>query len=657
MPRIVSRIALAAVAAALAGAVSVAVAYARHPAVALEMDRDPPSAATGFYPAERDRDITFVWTARRAALVLAGADRRVPWTCSIVFRGARPGTIPQPTLEIAADGVTLASLDGTNEFRTAAVVVPPKAEATTLRLGLTSSETFVPSDADRRALGVQVDRVACRPESGWPVPPPRAVTRAALAAGAWAAALGAIGLPTAVAAGMAGALAVAQGVILTTGTAPYGPYADVLVKLSVSVSLVIAASVWALRASRRQPVTVAARIALVVAAAASYLMLIALMHPSKAPVDAVFHAHRLEWVMSGRYYFTQLSTSATPFPYAIGLYVFALPWAALTRDHVTLLRVIVCALDALAGLMLYPLVARAWNDRLAAVLAVVFFFLAPVSFIVIGNANMTNAFGQSISILTLIAAAWTFGRRHALAWGAVIALATLGLVSHVSTLVLLTTTLLAFAVLTWWSGEGRVGGGSLSVLLATIAALVLAVALYWGHFGDLYAEQIARWRGPSVSAAGPPAAVVQADARETGAERTPVLGKDRIPFSGRVVGAADQTVANVGWPMLVMGAAGAWRMFTDRRRDRLTATILAWAVVWAGFVAFSVMSAVDTRYQQDAWEFIGRIEHATYPALAACAGSGTAWAWRAGRATRAGAFAAVLAALFIAARQWLLWLA
>jgi hypothetical protein len=47
------------------------------------------------------------------------------------------------------------------------------------------------------------------------------------------------------------------------------------------------------------------------------------------------------------------------------------------------------------------------------------------------------------------------------------------------------------------------------------------------------------------------------------------------------------------------------------------------------FVTFTVLTAVDVRYQQDAWEFISRVEHITSPAAVIFAAIGAAWAWRA----------------------------
>src|SRR5207237_3851109 len=162
--------------------------------------------------------------------------------------------------------------------------------------------------------------------------------------------------------------------------------------------LVVALLEWRLRLRLRQT----ARFALAFASAAVYLKLLSLLHPSKLLIDAVFHAHRLESVLGGHYFFTQpLGPRGIHFPYAIGLYVFTAPWSAFTRDHVTLLRIVVCAVEAVAGVLVYPVVVKTWEDRLAGAIASALFTLIPISFWVVGNANLTNAFGQSVSMIAV----------------------------------------------------------------------------------------------------------------------------------------------------------------------------------------------------------------------------------------------------------------
>ena len=111
-----------------------------------------------------------------------------------------------------------------------------------------------------------------------------------------------------------------------------------------------------------------------------YLKILGLLHPSKLLADAVFHAHRLEWVLSGRYFFTQVMPSGVSFPYAIGLYLFAAPWASLTHDYVTLLRVVVCAADTIAAAMIYLAIVKVWKDPLAAAFAAILYNVVPLTF-------------------------------------------------------------------------------------------------------------------------------------------------------------------------------------------------------------------------------------------------------------------------------------
>jgi len=73
-------------------------------------------------------------------------------------------------------------------------------------------------------------------------------------------------------------------------------------------------------------------------------------------------------------------------------------------------------------------------------------------------------------------------------------------------------------------------------------------------------------------------------------------------------------------------------------------------------VAASVVAPAGARYQQDAWEFIARVEHMTCPAAVLLAAVGAAWGWRAGTPARLASAALVVAALVAATRLWMGWL-
>jgi len=403
----------------------------------------------------------------------------------------------------------------------------------------------------------------------------------------------------------------------------------------------------------RRPLSAAARLAIVVSACGLYLKLIFLLHPDKDLVDAVFHAHRLDWVLAGRFYFTQLSTSATPFPYAIGLYVFSAPWSLLTGDHVTLLRVVVYASEAVAGALLYLLILRAWGDRAIGVTAVLLFHLLPLPYAVIGNANLTNAFGQSAALVTMIAAvSWAFERRRGAAVLGLTALAALAFLSHVGTLAFLLPTLLILSALYYVAGGRPLRKPAISIVAATGLALALAIGLYYGHFGSVYRPHVEKTWAAVTGTAGADAPQAKA------ASGPPQSGTERkaSPLRLGVRGAVDQTRGSLGWPIVVLALAGAWSLLVRRRVDRLVLGIAAWGSACALFLGWSIVRTVEPRYVQDAWEFIGRVELATSPAAAILAACGAGWLWRLGFVTRVASVALVAAAMRIAAGALAAWI-
>ncbi len=433
---------------ALAGAACLVGASAWNPGVTFDMDRALPAYASGFHPPERDGQDTFAWTSERAEVRLAGLDRRVPWTCSVRFRGARAAESRQPDVVLAIDGAIVGTWHATNEFRVADVPVPTSPATPGLTLTLTSTETFVPGGADTRTLGVQVDRLSCAPASGVAVPPRAALGAAAASSALLGAGFALTGITAASAIGAAALMAAGQAHIVTRWGAQFGPYPAAAVLLAFWIAVAMAGLSALLGVLRREPLRNTARFVLTCSAGTLYLQLLALLHPSKPVVDALFHAHRFDEVLAGNFYFTQLSTSATPFPYAIGLYLFAAPLALLTDNHAALLRVVVSAAEIVSGALLYVMVVRAWGNRLVGAVAVALFSLAPLTYGLVGSANLTNVFGQAVSVAAVAVVVLSAERLRAAApFASVVLLVAFGLISHVSTLVLLPTTLVAVAAL------------------------------------------------------------------------------------------------------------------------------------------------------------------------------------------------------------------
>jgi hypothetical protein len=650
-PRTLSTIlAATALVGALAGAASLAIAVRVNPVVMLELDREEPRILSGFYDMERYQDETFAWTTARAGIRVPALDRRIPWRCSVRLRGPRPPGSPHPRVELSADGVILATANGTDTYEDVDIAVPARPARHGVHLTIASSNTFVPGPHDTRELGLRIDRIACQPVERHALPPLRAMAAAAIAGTVFGAAFGLVAQTIWTALGVTLLVAVAQAVPLSTGFALYTDYHASIPWLAIGIAIPVMLGVWGIERWRSQRFDAPTRFVIGYSTGALYLLLLALLHPAKAPVDAVFHAHRLEWVLAGRYYFTQPMPDGVSFPYAIGLYLFAAPFAAFGH-HVALLRIVVVTWQVIAGALLYPMIVRSSADRLAGACAVGLFSLVPISFVVVGNANLTNAFGQSIALVTMVTATlWGLRPRNVGQLAGLFLLASLAFLSHVSTFPVLLVALLACAVLYRWLGGPALRAPARSILLATIAAALFSVITYYGHFGEVY-KALDRVRGtPAASAPGPqPPASAQRDGQTTGAQGAPAL-------TSRAASMVARSVRAVGWPIAVLALLGAWRVWADGIRTRLGFAVLAWVVVYVAFLVFGVLAPVGATYYRYAVEFIDRLNYATFPAAVILAGLGAAWALRAGVWLRLGAVALLILAVLVGMRDWLAWL-
>ena len=659
--RPLTRVVAAALVGGVAGPACLVLAHSWHPEISFSFLRELPPIATGFYPVERSGHDSWVWTRERAEITLAGLDRRWAWSCVVGLRGGRPDPANQPDVELALDGARAALLHTTNDYQEVQATAAPAPGKTGLVLTLRSSSTMQPGRGDSRSLGVQVDRLMCRPvQAGLVLPPASPLRASALAGAAFGAAFG-MALAT-----VGGALtatlllAAAQAAAMAEGTALFGPFSGTVARLAVWIAVLMVVAVGALRAGLRRAPSAAASFVVAFSASALYLKLVGLAHPAKLLVDALFHAHRFDGVLAGRFYFTQLSTSATPFPYAIGLYLFAAPWSWMTSDHVMLLRIIVVAADVLASALLYVLIDRTWGDRLAGAVAVALSSFLPLWYLLVGSANLTNAFGQSVSTVTMVAAViWAERKGRVGRLVGLTLLATLGLLCHVSTFALLLTMLVALAFLYRWKGGRLLRPAAGSVLMAALVATVLSTVLYWGHFGSLYAARLEGVRA-AVSARIAPSDTHTAPAGTAAADRAPARGRVFVPLHLRAAGALRQTVVNVGWPILILALVGVWRVWRDPPKgggpDPLVLALGAMGLTCFLFLAFAVVTAVDAQYQQDAWEFIGRVELLTYPAAVVLASRAAAWSWRAGAAARLVSAGLLASAAVLGLRAWYGWL-
>ena len=655
---------VAAIVGAVVGAAAFAGAYVSRPGFVATLDGTPaPAVARGLHPSEFEAGgaLSYAWTEGRVTLVFEGLERSRPWTLILRARAGRGPGLPLPAATIGVDGTALATAPIGPQWQDVRAVLPTDTRKRPTRITIDVAPTFVPGPADSRTLGMILDEIRLVPD-GLPSPPGRAVTAAAAAGAIVAAVIVLVGVPVPWAIGLLVGFAIAQGLALSTGAAPYARlYLDAIPRVAGGAGALALIVAGVAAAVQRRPFSVAAAAAVAIAGIALVLGLEGLLHPGKPYVDAMFHAHKLDDVLAGHYFFTQPMPSGVEFPYAIGLYVTAAPWARLTRDHVLLLRVVVATAHVLAALSLYPLVRSRWGRPDAAVLAVAAYLLAPLPFIVIGNANQTYAFGQSVATMALASAmTWPFGWQRPVALGALLALVgllTLGLLSHVGLIPLLGGLVGASAVLVAWRGRGGDRLAGWLVLGATLIATILAVGLYYRHFGDAFrsAQRVGQASGSVVPAPGaaPAPSPDTPPSEATAATRPAPVGTSRAQRAGRAAGLA---VAAYGAPLLVLALAGVWRLPIRDGRDRATLMILASLIVCALVAGVSVVAPVEPRFERYTDEFISRLYYAVTPALAILAAGGASWLWTRGWPGRGAAVAGLFAAVLVAGRMWLGWI-
>ena len=356
---------------AVVGAASFAALYVARPGFVATLDNTPtPAVARGLHPTEFEADgLSFAWTEGRVTLVFEGLDRSRPWTLILRAKAGRGPGLPPPTATVGVDGTALATAPIGPQWQDVRMVLPTDTRKRPTRITVDVAPTFVPGPADSRTLGMILDEVRLVPD-GLPSPPSRAVTAAAAAGAIVAAMIVLVGVPAPWAVGLIVGFVVAQGLALSTGAAPYTRlYLAVVPRVAGGAALLALIVAGAAALVQRKPLSATAAAAVAITSIALVLGLEGLLHPGKPYVDAMFHAHKLDDVLAGHYFFTQPMPSGVEFPYAIGLYVTAAPWASLTRDHVLLLRVVVAIAHVLAALSLYPLVQSGWERPGAAVLA------------------------------------------------------------------------------------------------------------------------------------------------------------------------------------------------------------------------------------------------------------------------------------------------
>ena len=588
----------AAILGALLGAAWAALLYAWHPAFTVEFDRDFPRNISGVYGAERDATtgLTFAWTSDDAVVKLPGLDRRMEWTLHLRVRGGRVAPAVNPVITITADGVTVETRPTSADFQDVTVVIPSRPDRRGLTVGLRSSDVFVPA-GDPRRLGVMLDRLSIEP-SGIALVPRPALDAAALSTGAIGAAVALLGVTPGSAIGAAVLVGAGDASVIVRGFGPFTEYPAVAIRLAMWMAVIVTALSLLTQYIRRQPLRNTARFAVAFSVAALFLKLLVLLHPNMGVGDTMFHAHKFQGVLGGNYYFTSVAPGGYSFPYPPGLYVFASLFAGFVRrgaGDMALLRIICTSADAVAGLLLYAVVVRNWENRLAGAMAVAIYHLIPLSFGVLTTGNMTNAFAQSAAVVALAFMAWPFTRAPWIVSSALCVALLVAFLSHTGTLATLCASAVLIAAMFLLRGTTDVKRAGMLIALATLAAAVVAVVVYYAHFMPTYRAEFARISHETATAA-------------------PDAGGRTI--ADRLWGVPYSLGIYIGAPVLLFAVLGGVELARRRTGERLTLALAGWTLACGLFLVLGVLTPVDMRSYL-----------AVLPAVAIAAGSGAAWAW------------------------------
>ncbi len=575
----------------------------------------------GFYPLERNRTHTYVWLGPDAGFSVPALDRSTDWQVTLDVKTWRPRGVPPPRVLIDIDGATVSD-QIVRSSMPLAVTAQKRSGTRGVTVGIFTTPPWVPA-RDPRKLGVAVASITLEPIGGLPRAPWKAAANGIAAIAILATAVAAMGTPPLWVAAFAVFVAWGQAALLARGVGPYLEYPSHVLVLAAALGSGLVGVKWGIEKWRRQQLSPAAVGAIAISAAACYLKLLILLHPNMPIGDGVFHAHRFEYVLAGRFFFTSLTPHNYEFPYPILLYVVSAPFAWLTSDafeRLTLLRLVSTIADAGAATLLYWMIVRATSDRLAGIASVVWYHAMPMTAWMMTEGALTNAFAQTLFVMSLaivVAMPVEGTKRSTVALLAMVVAA--ALLTHPSTCAILVGVLGVTSALYAWHG-GNLQTSAAGVMVAAAAAMAIAGALYYAWFPSVYLSELGRAASVSVSGASEPAASVRANL--SNAVR---LGE--IYF---------------GWPAAAVAAIGAWRLFRNRITPRLTLLLSGWTGICLVFLVIGIVTPIQMRYH-----------FAAFPALALTAAFACSWAWRSGVAGRLAIAALVIAGVWDGIAQWL----
>ena len=231
----------------------------------------------------------------------------------------------------------------------------------------------------------------------------------------------------------------------------------------------------------------------------------------------------------------------------------------------------------------------------------------PLDYRIATVGNLTNAFAQSVVVLAFAAIAAPLARRRSIELMLITITLLAAFLSHTGTFAIGAASAGLIALAIYWRGGTAERSTAHLVMASTVAAVVLAVGLYYAHFGETYRAEWARISAETASAA-PDAGGRGIGARASAVPRSIYL---HLGIPATILAAWGLTVLRRGYP------------------PRLVLTLAGWIVACGVFLVLGIVTPVDMRHYL-----------AVIPALAAAGGLAFAHGWH--RAGTARATAALL---------------
>jgi len=529
------------------------------------------------------------WTTARAAFTFRDLPRTGGANLIVEIRDARG------PVTVVADGLIV----GRFESGVRAASFPLAATGRRGREIELWSEPFRAGDG--RLLGALLGRVAIDPAERDSWPPPAillelvlpallafAVARFAGLRSEWAALTALV------------TLAFATAALWPSGLvhSPYAPRLCALLCAGSALAFAFARAV----ALRQRAAAPAALIALL---AGWLVQVIAGTSPIMVVSDVGFHANKLAAVAAGDLFPVSVTQHARPFriPYGVSFYAALAPLARAGVDTVTLVRAGAAAAGLAATAAVFLLALSAAGPYAAAVAAVLLQFLPGIFDVAYSYGNLSNAFGQSATVLFFC---WWAGRAPG-RWPVGAALLALAALAHFSSFVFVVALVCALTIV-----DRRGRDLDRTRRWAAVLGLVLAAA-YYAHFAGLIWQQAPR--------------LLEGGGQGRGASRS---AWDALRLQGLTA------VEQWGLPAIVLAWLGRPRPAWDQRYRR---DLAAYWLAGLALALPAIVSPLEVRYV-----------YGLTAAVALSAGAGAARLEAAGPAPRVAGRLLVLAQIVLGAR-------